>query len=112
MTQSTTFRTSTKQDNLADHVVEFLSRVSRTLRNLADSADHAAKTVRKAARLWDFSGTFVREPKASGRRAIPHGASPERFRGDRAPPFNDSVLVRFCARRASKPPQSKPVQGL
>ncbi|MGA5810942.1 hypothetical protein ACPC39_33090 [Streptomyces cellulosae] len=52
MAQSTTFRTSTststKQDTLADHVVEFLSRVSRVLRNLADSADHAAKMVRKA----------------------------------------------------------------
>jgi hypothetical protein len=46
--QSTTFRTSTKQDTLTDHVVEFLSRVSRALRNLADSADHAAKMVRKA----------------------------------------------------------------
>jgi hypothetical protein len=45
---STTFRTSTKQDTLTDHVVEFLSRVSRALRNLADSADHAAKMVRKA----------------------------------------------------------------
>jgi hypothetical protein len=43
--QSTTFRTSTKQDTLADHVVEFLSRVSCALRN---SADHAAKMVRKA----------------------------------------------------------------
>ncbi|MGD3112191.1 hypothetical protein [Streptomyces sp. YGL11-2] len=48
MAQSTTFRTNTKQDTLTDHVVEFLSRVSRTLRNLADSADHAAKMVRKA----------------------------------------------------------------
>ncbi|MGQ4415377.1 hypothetical protein ACN6LA_007434 [Streptomyces sp. SAS_269] len=48
MAQSTTFRTSTKQDTFADHVVEFLSRVSRALRNLADSADHAAKMVRKA----------------------------------------------------------------
>ncbi|MFF7880681.1 hypothetical protein ACH40F_09665 [Streptomyces sp. NPDC020794] len=48
MAQSTTFRTSTKQDTLADHIVEFLSRVSRVLRNLADSADHAAKMVRKA----------------------------------------------------------------
>jgi hypothetical protein len=44
--QSTTFRTSTKQDTLADHVVEFHSRVFRALRN---SADHAAKMVRKAA---------------------------------------------------------------
>nr|WSZ99051.1 hypothetical protein OH820_28335 [Streptomyces sp. NBC_00857] len=48
MAQSTTFRTSTKQDTPADHIVEFLSRVSRALRNLADSADHAAKMVRKA----------------------------------------------------------------
>lgn len=48
VTQSTTFRTSTKQDTLTDHIVEFLSRVSRALRNLADSADHAAKMVRKA----------------------------------------------------------------
>ncbi|WP_326731496.1 hypothetical protein [Streptomyces phaeochromogenes] len=52
MAQSTTFRTSTststKKDTPADHVVEFLSRVSCTLRNLADSADHAAKMVRKA----------------------------------------------------------------
>ncbi|MDX3402354.1 hypothetical protein ACN6LI_007165 [Streptomyces violaceoruber] len=48
MVQSTTFRTSTKQDSLADHVAEFLSRASRALRNLADSADHAAKMVRKA----------------------------------------------------------------
>ncbi|WP_406516540.1 hypothetical protein [Streptomyces sp. NBC_00134] len=54
MNQSTTFRTSTstststKQNNLADHFVEFLSRVSRALRNLADSVDHAAKMVRKA----------------------------------------------------------------
>jgi|UPI0007388D24 hypothetical protein len=46
--QSTTYRTSTKQDTLADHVAEFLSRVSRVLRNLADSADYAAKMVRKA----------------------------------------------------------------
>lgn len=46
--QSTTLRTSAKQDTLANHVVEFLSRVSRALRNLADSADHAAKMVRKA----------------------------------------------------------------
>ncbi|MCX4406078.1 MULTISPECIES: hypothetical protein [unclassified Streptomyces] len=48
MAQSTTLRTSAKQDTLANHVVEFLSRVSRALRNLADSADHAAKMVRKA----------------------------------------------------------------
>ncbi|MFE6974769.1 hypothetical protein [Streptomyces sp. NPDC057682] len=48
MAQNTTFRTSIKQDTLADHMVEFLSRVSSALRNLADSADHAAKMVRKA----------------------------------------------------------------
>ncbi|MFI8860387.1 hypothetical protein ACIGW5_27840 [Streptomyces prasinus] len=48
MAQSTTFRTSTKRDGLVDHVVEFLSRVSCVLRNLTDSADHAAKMVRKA----------------------------------------------------------------
>ncbi|MBO8191407.1 hypothetical protein ITI46_06840 [Streptomyces oryzae] len=47
MAESTTFRASTEQDALADHVVEFLSRVSHALRNLADSADHAAKMVRK-----------------------------------------------------------------
>jgi len=46
--QSTTFRTSTKQDTFTDHLVVFLSRVSHSLRNLADSADHAAKMVRKA----------------------------------------------------------------
>lgn len=46
--QNTTFRTSAKQHTPADHVAEFLSRVSRALRNLADSADHAAKMVRKA----------------------------------------------------------------
>ncbi|MFF9315245.1 hypothetical protein ACF1BS_30625 [Streptomyces sp. NPDC014748] len=48
MAQNTTFRTNAKQDTPADHVVEFLSRVSRALRNLADSVDHAAKMVRKA----------------------------------------------------------------
>ncbi|WP_413100287.1 hypothetical protein [Streptomyces sp. Inha503] len=48
MAQSTTFRTSAKHAPLADHIVEFLSRASRALRNLADSADHAAKMVRKA----------------------------------------------------------------
>ncbi|MFF8393758.1 hypothetical protein [Streptomyces sp. NPDC016172] len=48
MAQSTTFRTSTKQDTFTDHLVVFLSRVSHALRNLADSADHAAKMVRKA----------------------------------------------------------------
>lgn len=62
--QSTTIRTSTKQDTLADHVAEFLSRIPRALRNLADSADHAARLVRKAdtakstsasrGLLWDF----------------------------------------------------------
>lgn len=46
--QSTTFRANTKQDTLTEHVVEFLNRVSRALRNVADSADHAAKMVRKA----------------------------------------------------------------
>ncbi len=52
MAQSTTFRTSTststKQDTFTDHLVVFLSWVSHALRNLADSADHAAKMVRKA----------------------------------------------------------------
>ncbi|BDH12836.1 hypothetical protein HOK021_40150 [Streptomyces hygroscopicus] len=46
--RSTTFRANTKQDTLTEHVVGFLHRVSRALRNLADSADHAAKMVRKA----------------------------------------------------------------
>ncbi|WP_244417095.1 hypothetical protein [Streptomyces hygroscopicus] len=48
MARSTTFRANTKQDTLTEHVVGFLHRVSRALRNLADSADHAAKMVRKA----------------------------------------------------------------
>ncbi|GAA2292059.1 hypothetical protein GCM10010415_75050 [Streptomyces atrovirens] len=48
MAQSTSFRTSIEQDTLADHIVKFLSWVSLALRNLADSADHAAKMVRKA----------------------------------------------------------------
>lgn len=48
MAQSTTFRANTKQDTLTEHVVEFLNRVSRALRNVADSADHAAKMARKA----------------------------------------------------------------
>lgn len=52
MTQSTTFRTSTKQVTLADHMVKFLSPASRALRNSADSADHAAKMVRKADAAW------------------------------------------------------------
>ncbi|MCC9705100.1 hypothetical protein E4N62_07445 [Streptomyces sp. MNU76] len=41
-------RTSTEQDTFTDHLVVFLSRVSHALRKLADSADHAAKVVRKA----------------------------------------------------------------
>lgn len=36
------------QDTLTEHAVQFLNRVSRALRNLADSADHAAQMVRKA----------------------------------------------------------------
>ncbi|WP_460106403.1 hypothetical protein [Streptomyces sp. YKOK-J1] len=48
MAQSTSFRTSIEQDTIADHIVTFLSQVSLAHRNLADSADHAAKMLRKA----------------------------------------------------------------
>ncbi|MEU3499981.1 hypothetical protein ABZ726_04135 [Streptomyces hundungensis] len=53
MAQST-FRVGTERGTRtpADNVAAFLSRVSRVLRNLAESADHAAKTVRKADAAW------------------------------------------------------------